>query len=135
MTDSTTYPARTQESAAPGRLAAVAAWVLAVLLALAMAGAGLAKLGGDAAMVEMFDDIGAGQWMRWMVGGLELAGAVGLLVPRLRAWAALGLVLLLAGATVTNIAVLHANTAASVAFAALALAVLVLRRGELRLAP
>jgi uncharacterized membrane protein len=135
MTNATTRSTFKQEDASLGRPAAVTAWVLAVVLALAMAGAGLAKLGGDAAMVEMFDDIGAGQWLRWMVGGLELAGAVGLLVPRLRAWAALGLLVLLVCATVANLAVLQTDTTASVALAALALVVLMLRRGELRLAP
>jgi putative oxidoreductase len=32
---------------------------------------------GDPAMVEMFATIGIGQWFRYVVGALEIAGAVG----------------------------------------------------------
>jgi putative oxidoreductase len=89
------------------RPATVAVWVLRLGLAAVFAGAGLAKLAGDAAMVEMFADIGAGQGLRYVVGSCELAGAVGLLVPRLAGIAACGLVGLMAGATLTNVFVLE----------------------------
>src|SRR3954452_14798601 len=84
----------------------IATWVARALLALVFFGAGASKLAGEPAMVTMFDQIGAGQWLRYLVGTLELAGAVGVLVPRLSALAATGLVLLMVGATITNLAVL-----------------------------
>jgi putative oxidoreductase len=84
----------------------IALWVLQALLALQFAMAGLAKVAGDPAMVEMFATIGLGQWLRYAVGALELAGAVGVLIPRLSGLAALGLVVLMAGATLTNVLVL-----------------------------
>jgi DoxX-like protein len=93
----------------------VALWVARVGLAAVFAGAGLAKLGGDPAMVSMFDDIGAGHGLRHLVGALEVAGAVGLLVPRLAGAAALGLAGLMAGATVTNVVVLDASPLLTVA--------------------
>lgn len=68
--------------------------------------AGLAKVGSDQAMVEMLAAIGVGQWLRYVVGALELAGAVGVVVPRLSGLAALGLACLIAGASVTNVFVL-----------------------------
>jgi hypothetical protein len=68
--------------------------------------AGFAKVGGDAAMVEMFATIGIGQWFRYVVGALEIAGAVGVLVSRLSGLAALGLLCLMAGAILTNVLVL-----------------------------
>ena len=83
-------------------------WIGRALLALVFVSAGLSKLFGDPVMVAMFDQIGAGQWLRHLVGALEVAGAVGVLVPRLSALAATGLVLLMVGATVTNLAVLDA---------------------------
>ena len=86
----------------------VVTWVGRALLALVFVNAGLAKLFGDPVMVAMFDQIGAGQWLRFLVGSLEVAGAVGVLVPRLSALAATGLVLLMVGATVTNLTVLDA---------------------------
>ena len=84
-------------------------WGLQILLALQFAMAGLAKVFGDQAMVEMFDTIGIGQWFLYLVGALELAGAVGVLIPRLSGLAALGLVCLMVGATLTNLFVLGAS--------------------------
>jgi putative oxidoreductase len=87
----------------------IALWVLQVLLALQFAMAGLAKVGGDPAMVEMFTTIGIGQWFRYMVGALELFGAIGVLVPRTSGLAVLGLVCLMTGATLTNLFILGAS--------------------------
>ncbi len=101
-------------SAAPattrGRAANFALWALQMVIALVFAMAGLAKVGGDPAMVEMFATIGMGQWLRYAVGTLELAGAVGVLVPRLSGLAALGLVCLMVGAALTNLSVLGTST-------------------------
>jgi uncharacterized membrane protein YphA (DoxX/SURF4 family) len=92
-----------------GRALTIALWVLQVVLALQFAMAGLTKLFGDPAMVQMFADIGIGQWFRYVVGTLEVAGAVGVLVPRVSGLAALGLVCLMVGATLTNLFVLGAS--------------------------
>lgn len=95
---------------------AVAVWAVQVVLAVQFAAGGLLKITGDGTMVEMFTDIGAGQWLRYVVGALELAGALGLLVPRLAGPAALGIVGLMAGAAVTNVAVLGTSPALPLAF-------------------
>jgi putative oxidoreductase len=87
------------------RTLGIALWVLQALLALQFAMAGLSKVFGSPAMVEMFAIIGIGQWFRYVVGALELAGAVGVLIPWLSGLAALGLVGLMAGATLTNVLV------------------------------
>jgi uncharacterized membrane protein len=103
----------TREAAASAasrrRVLNIALWALQALLALQFAMGGLAKVFGDPAMVEMFAAIGVGQWFRYAVGALELAGAVGVLIPRLSGLAALGLVCLMAGATLTNVLVLGTN--------------------------
>ena len=78
-------------------------WIVQGVLAFQFAGAGVMKLMGAAEMVTLFADIGAGQGLRYVVGALEVAGAVGLLVPRLAGLAALGLVGLMLGATFTNV--------------------------------
>lgn len=98
------------------RAVPIALWSARVLLALVFVGAGWPKVSGDPAMVDMFDRIGAGQWLRYAVGALELAGAAGLLIPRLCGLAALGLTALLVGATVTNVAVLHESPAIPLGF-------------------
>lgn len=124
-----------ERSTGPGmpsnRAAGVMAWALQILLGLAVAVAGLSKLAGASSAVQLFDDIGVGQWLRLVIGALELAGAVGLMIPRLRALAALCLLVLLAGATVTNLTVLGENPIIPIAFAAMALGILLLRRREL----
>jgi putative oxidoreductase len=98
-----------RHAAGRGRALTIALWVLQALLAVQFVMAGLAKLFGDPAMVEMFATIGIGQWFRYMVGALEIAGAVGVLIPRFSGLAALGLVCLMIGATLTNLFVLGAS--------------------------
>jgi hypothetical protein len=93
-----------------GRAITITLWVLQVLLAFQFAGGGWLKLSGAPVMVDMFATIGAGQWFRILVGVLEIAGAIGLLVPRTAGLAALGLSGLLIGAIATNLFILDANT-------------------------
>jgi uncharacterized membrane protein YphA (DoxX/SURF4 family) len=88
-----------------GRVRDTALWVFQALLVLVFLAAGTAKLAGAEAMVEAFDEIGAGQWLRYFVGCLELLGVLGLLVPRLVGLAALGLVGLMSGAVITNLVI------------------------------
>jgi uncharacterized membrane protein YphA (DoxX/SURF4 family) len=95
----------TRQASAP-RVGNVGLWVLQAVLAFQFAGGGLLKLSGAPVMAELFADIGAGQWLRYLVGALEVAGAVGLLVPRLSGLAALGLAGLMVGATATNLFVI-----------------------------
>jgi uncharacterized membrane protein YphA (DoxX/SURF4 family) len=91
------------------RGATIALWASQVLLAALFVGGGMSKLAGSPEMVDMFADIGAGQWLRYLVGACEVGGAIGLLIPRLTAAAALGLVGLMVGATVTNVVILDAS--------------------------
>jgi putative oxidoreductase len=85
------------------RLLSVALWAAQILLAFGFVSGGWLKLSGDPVMVDLFDTIGIGQWFRIVVGALEVAGGLGLLVPRLTGLAARGLVALLVGAAVTNV--------------------------------
>lgn len=120
-------PSRT----APSRATTIVGWLLRIALTLVFAGAGFSKVAGDPAMLQLFDDIGAGQGLRYVVGALELAGAVGLLVPRLCGLAAAGLVLLMVGASVVNIAVLGVSPAFTLLLLVLAAVVVWLRRRRL----
>ena len=85
----------------------ILAWVLAVFLAIVFAFAGGIKLIGARAMVQEFAQIGIGQWFRYFTGILEVSGAIGLLVPKYRFWAALQIATVMAGATAVNIVILH----------------------------
>ena len=109
LSRSTAAHAQSQQSPARPRLLMIAVWVLQFLLVLQFVMAGVLKLSGSPDMADMFKTIGAGEWLRYLVGSLELAGAAGLLIPRLRGVAALGLGALLVGAAVTNQLVLHTS--------------------------
>jgi uncharacterized membrane protein YphA (DoxX/SURF4 family) len=88
-------------------------WAGQILLAAVFVFAAAPKLAGQHTAVAMFSQIGAGQWLRYLVGTAELAGAIGLLIPRLAGLAAAGLAADMAGATIINIAVLHSTAAAT----------------------
>ncbi|MGX1133806.1 putative oxidoreductase [Streptomyces glaucescens] len=88
-----------------GRATDIVLWICQALLVLVFLAAASAKLAGAEEMVEAFDTIGAGQWLRYLVGVIELTGAVGLLVPRLVGLAALGLATLMVCAITTNLVI------------------------------
>ena len=103
----TERPATRAARRTPGLLRA-AQIVLAVFFAVAA----VPKLAGAHTAVTMFGQLGAGQWLRYLVGVAELAGAIGLLIPRLAGLAAAGLAADMAGASIINIAVLHSAAVA-----------------------
>jgi putative oxidoreductase len=114
------------------RTGSVALWVVQVLLAVAFVPTALMKLSGDPVMVTLFADIGAGQWFRYVVGTLELAGAIGLLIPRLCGLAALGLAGVMTGAVVTNIFVLGYSPVVALGYLLVAAAIAWFRRPAIR---
>jgi putative oxidoreductase len=88
-----------------GRRMNMALWVLHVLLAAAFLMAGASKLAGAEMMVGQFEAIGLGQWFRYLTGGLEIAAAILLLIPRLSGYGALLLIPIMLGAAVTHLVV------------------------------
>src|ERR1700742_3696871 len=96
-------PARTQ----PGKAANIALWVVQILLALAFAGAASGKLLGKPEMVGLYDVIGIGQWFRYVTGLFELTGAILILVPRTKFFGAALLALVMVGAVLTHLFILH----------------------------
>jgi uncharacterized membrane protein YphA (DoxX/SURF4 family) len=79
------------------------AWGLQIMLAAVFAFTAWRKFIAHPVPVETVEALGAGQWLRVAIGIAELAGAIGLLVPRL-AWLAAGcLALLMLGATGTHL--------------------------------
>jgi uncharacterized membrane protein len=91
-------------TARPGRAWHVALWVVQVLGAVSFVFAGYQKLAGTPDMVALFSAIGAGQWFRFVTGTLEILGGIALLIPRLRALGALGLICVMIGALITDFA-------------------------------
>ena len=93
--------------ARPRRLTSTLLWAAQIPLAVMFMGFGLSKLNGSPGMVQEFGHIGAGQWMRYLVGTAELTGGIGLLIPWLAGLAAAGLAANMAGATIINATVLR----------------------------
>jgi putative oxidoreductase len=79
-----------------------------VVLTLAFAAAGGAKLAGAEMMVQTFDDVGVGQWFRYVTGAIELGSAIVLWVPGFAAYAAGLLVCTMIGAFLAHLTVLSA---------------------------
>ncbi|WP_327114933.1 DoxX family protein [Nocardia sp. NBC_01730] len=77
-------------------------WTLQIVLCLFfIIASGLPKVFGQADAVRIFNEIGLGDWFRYLTGIVEIAGGIGLLVPRLSGLAAAGLsvTMVLAAAT------------------------------------
>ncbi len=77
----------------------VGAWVLSALLAALFLMAGVTKLMGVPAHVERFAHWSYPDWFRLVVGAVETAPAVLLLIPRTAAFGAAGIMTVMLGAT------------------------------------
>ncbi|WP_067472596.1 DoxX family protein [Actinomadura hibisca] len=101
-------------------------WTLRVLLgAFLLFGSALPKFAGQADAMETFARLGWGDGMRYFVGAVEAAGAIGLVVPALAGLAATGLIGLMIGAAIVQVTVIEPAWAAlplafGVVFAAVA---------------
>jgi uncharacterized membrane protein YphA (DoxX/SURF4 family) len=82
---------------------AIAAWVVAGLLTLEFLFAGGHKLASPTETMEMFGKLGLPGWFGLFIGSAEVSGAIGLMIPRLRFWAAAGLTVIMVGAVGTHL--------------------------------
>lgn len=115
------------------KLTNVILWVLQVAVAAVFLFAGSKKLMADPMMVSAFATVGVGQWFRVLTGALEVAGGIGLMIPRLAAPAAAGLAVVMVGATIANLTVLGGSPAMALALLVACAAIAWLRRGAFRL--
>jgi uncharacterized membrane protein YphA (DoxX/SURF4 family) len=90
-----TAPATTTSRAANAGL-----WTLQVLLAAVYAFSAFGKLTAEAQNVAGFAAMGLGNTGMYVIGALELAGAIAMFVPRLTGLAALCFVALMTGAVI-----------------------------------
>lgn len=97
----------TRPAANRPRALIITLWVFQILLGLFLiVASALPKFAGQKEAVDTFAKIGWGQWFRYFTGVVELAGGIGLLIPRLAGLAALGLIGVMIGAAVTQVFVL-----------------------------
>lgn len=109
----------------------IGAWTLQGIVAAAFFAAGAAKLAGAPFMVQVFDQIGIGQWFRIVTGVVELVGVFALLYPGLAAIGGLWLGGTMVGAVATHLFVLHSSPVPAVILGLLNALIVYLRRDEL----
>lgn len=80
----------------------IIAWILQVILAIAFIKSGFDKLSNLDGTMKMFGGLGMPEWFGALIGGAELLGGIGLLIPRTVRLAALGLIVIMIGAVVTH---------------------------------
>ncbi len=102
----------------------IALWILQVLTAAAFLMAGFAKLSGQPMMVDTFEKIGAGQWFRYVTGGIEVVSAVLLLVPRATPVGAFLLACTMTGAVSTHLFIIGGSPVPALVLGCLAAVIL-----------
>jgi uncharacterized membrane protein YphA (DoxX/SURF4 family) len=113
------------------RLKTIGFWALKLVLAGLFLLAGGAKLAGASAMVEVFEQVGFGQWFRYFTGVVEVVGTLLLLWP---VTTGLGAVMLLAvsiGAAVAQLLVLHEDVIHAIVLAVALAAIAWFHRDQL----
>jgi putative oxidoreductase len=109
----------------------IGAWVLQGIVAAAFFAAGAAKLAGVPFMVQLFAQIGIGQWFRIVTGVVEIIGAFALVYPGLASIGGLWLGGTMIGAVATHLFILHSSPLPAVVLGTLNAVIVYLRRDEL----
>ena len=81
------------------KLRTIAQWAPIVLLALPLIAFGSAKLAGVPDFHVSFEAMGLPTWFGYAIGCVEVLGGIGLLIPRLSALAATGIIPIMIGDT------------------------------------
>jgi uncharacterized membrane protein YphA (DoxX/SURF4 family) len=109
----------------------IGTWILQGFVATAFFAAGAAKIAGAEYMVQLFDQIGAGQWFRYVTGAVEVIGALALLAPGLASLAGIWLAGTMFLAVLTHLFVLHTSPVPAIVLGLLNALIVYLRRDEL----
>ncbi|MBH8567587.1 DoxX family protein [Microvirga sp. STS02] len=105
----------------------VIAWILQALLAAMFIFSGGHKLMDLPGTMKMFEGLGLPGWFAGLIGGAEVLGGIGLLVPRTVRPAAMGLIIIMLGAVYMHATKIPGGLAKGVpAIVALVLLVVVL---------
>jgi putative oxidoreductase len=104
-------------------------WILAGILAFAFIGAGITKLLGVDMQIKNFESWGYPLWLRFPIGLIEIAFAIGLLIPGFRKITIYGIFIWTIVAVITHLQAGQANMIAGpIFFSVFAVAILFLSR-------
>ncbi|MEU0880237.1 DoxX family protein [Lentzea sp. NPDC005914] len=90
-----------EQTTTASKVGNIVVWILQIVLAVQFVMNGYALFTDQ--FVAKFDDIGFGQWFRYLTGVLEIAAAIGLVIPRVCGIAALALAGIMGGAALTEL--------------------------------
>jgi putative oxidoreductase len=119
------------EAGQPSRAATIALWVFRIVVAALFLFAGALKLTGAEMEVDVFNQVGLGQWFRYVTGLLEVGGGVLTLIPATSAFGVLILLIVDAGAFVAQVAVLHQDWIHTVVIGAVLIGLLYVQRRQI----
>ncbi len=105
-------------------------WTVQVLLAVVMISAGLAKLTSVDSMVRMFQEIGLGQWLRGVVGAIEVVAGVLMFSSIYSSIGAALILMTMAGAILTHLFLIGGSALPALVIGLLAALLLALKRSD-----
>ena len=85
----------------PPKLGMILLWILTVATSLLLLLAGATKFTASATWIELFEGWSYPAWFSYVVGAVEVGGAMVLVIPRYATYAAVVLMLIMAGAIFT----------------------------------
>lgn len=118
----------------PSRAAQIARWTLQGIVAAAFLAAGAAKLAGAPPMVAIFEQIGVGQWFRYVTAAVEITGAILLVWPGRSGFGAVLLACTMAVALLTHFTRIGGNWGPAAGLLVLNLLILWLNRAQIEAA-
>jgi uncharacterized membrane protein YphA (DoxX/SURF4 family) len=107
-------------------------WALQIVAAAQFFVTGLDKLGDAPPMIQLFQTVGFGQWLRYFTGTLEVVSSILLLMPSLAAIGAALLGLTMVGALIAHATVLPFSPAKAIILFVMVSIVFWVRRHEVR---
>ncbi len=110
------------------RLKKAVTWSLQIVLAMIFLTVGMAKISGVQSSVDLFEKIGFGQWLRYLVGMVEVGSSVLLLFGPYASVGAGLLLIVMAGAVMSHLWIIGGSVAPALGLGLIAGAVLYLRR-------
>jgi putative oxidoreductase len=116
----------------PSRALPIVVWVLRVLMAALFLFAAFAKLTSMQLEVDVFAMLPVGQWFRYLVGLLELAGGICVLIPTISGLGAIILLVVDMGAFFAQVLFLHEDWIHTIVIGAILVALIYLQRDAIR---
>lgn len=111
------------------RAGKIVVWLVSALLAVAMVGPGVQKFTGPV-WERMFRAWGYPEGFYLVIGAVEVVGGIGLLIPRIAAYCAASLSVVMIGAAITQVTQGGRNAVGEFVFAALLAIIAFVRRPD-----